>query len=348
MAVTYEIDIAKPVYYLVAGEFTSKPGWTHARYEHEDDFELILGLSGHFDLTAHNLAGDTNERRFRVGPSTCLLLPPRIVVQGADRTGENVDFIWLHFLAEWHESERFQSKSVTFLPQSEESPAADATTGTHPDAARTFQRIRRREYCPDVNNTVILPDRFAVQNRNRILLAARNLLSVTNSYRYSQRENDFLTSALLLELSDDYLHTLADAGTNERRTAPIVSWIKTNMSSSLSAIDVADHFAMNPDYLTRLFKRENGVTLRDYIISLRIETAKALLVRTDLPIPLVARYAHFNDARNFMKQFKKHTSLTPTGYRSTFAQAHINTPFVDVELPLPHEVSVMIHEGRRS
>ncbi|KFI85146.1 AraC family transcriptional regulator [Bifidobacterium reuteri DSM 23975] len=361
---TYEIAIDKPVYYYIAGEFTSEPGWTHARYEHEDDFELIIGLSGHFDLAVRHLSGNHGEQRLRVSPSTCLLLPPRIVVQGAERTGESVDFIWIHFLADWHTSERFQNNSVHSRPSAIANRPADPKTrqhgngqtddaaniihtATHPDAARTFQCIRQREYCPDVNNTVVLPSRFIVQNMNRILLAARNLLSVTNSYRYSQRENDFLTSCLLIELSDDYLSTLANATTSERRTAPITAWIHTNMSSSLSVIDVASHFMLNPDYLTRLFKRENGVTLRDYIVSLRIETAKALLVRTDLPIPMVARYAYFNDARNFMKQFKKHTSLTPTNYRKTFAQPHINTPFIDVELPVPHEISVMLREGRK-
>ncbi|MCH9276541.1 hypothetical protein JS533_009725, partial [Bifidobacterium amazonense] len=88
----YEIDLGAPIRYFIAGEFTSRPGWVHAQYDHGPDFELIIGISGHFDLVYHLADDPSHERSLRVSPSSCVLLPPNITVWGTGRTGENVDF----------------------------------------------------------------------------------------------------------------------------------------------------------------------------------------------------------------------------------------------------------------
>ncbi|MCH9276308.1 AraC family transcriptional regulator, partial [Bifidobacterium amazonense] len=282
----------------------------------------------------YHLADDpSHERSLRVSPSSCVLLPPNITVWGTGRTGENVDFLWIHFLADWKPRE-------TAVP-------AQQTSSAVPVQPDTLQRIRRKEYCPEVDGICIIPERFAIYNMKRVLVTARMVLSCANVYRYTQRENDLLTAALLIELSDDYLSSLARTKTDSAKTAPVIEWIRTNMSAKLTVADVADHFVMNPDYLNRLFKREHGTTMRDYLIDLRIETAKALLIHTKLPIGTVAKYAYFNDKRNFMKQFKKRTSLTPTDFRTALAHTYGNTPFVDPALPVPHDVGVIMKHGEQ-
>lgn len=324
----YEINLNNPIRYFIAGEFTSRPGWTHARYDHGSDFELIIGISGHFDLAYRTNDNLNRERHVRVAPSSCVLLPPDITVWGTGRTGENVDFLWIHFLADWKTRDT--------------DPAAIPTSAPVPVRQETLQRMQRKEYCPEINDICLIPERFTISNMKRVLVAARMVLSCANSYRYTQRENDLLTSSLLIELSDDYLHSLARMKTDNARTTPIIEWIRTNMSSKLTVSTVADHFVMNPDYLNRLFKREHGTTMRDYLIDLRIETAKALLVHTKLPIDAVAKYSYFNDRKNFMKQFKKRTSLTPTDFRTAFANTYGNTPFIDPALPVPHDVGELM------
>lgn len=323
----YYIGLDEPIRFFIAGEFIGKAGWSHARYEHYGDFELMLGLSGHFDLTYHHVDGDSTPRTVRVSPSACVLLPPRIILDGGTRAGDDVDFIWLHFLADRSESQ------------------SEGDTLSMPVSHAALRQIGNGEYCPELDDICVIPERFVVHDMNRVLLAARNLLACVNSRRYTQRANDLLVATLLIELSDDYLSALTQSKGESTRLVPIIEWIRTNMSPTLSVAAIADHFAMNPDYLNRLFRQERGTTVRDYLINLRIETAKALLIRTDYPIKTVAKCAFFNDVRNFMKQFKQRTSMTPASFRTLFASTYVNTPYVDPALPVPHDVGELIKKG---
>ena len=71
-------------------------------------------------------------------------------------------------------------------------------------------------------------------------------------------------------------------------------------------------------YLCKIFKEKTGVTLKYYLISLRLNYSISLLKATDLPIKQVAYQSGFSDEFNFMKSFKKHFDTTPSLYRKNF------------------------------
>lgn len=337
----YAIDLAAPLFFYKAGEFTSEPGWTHNRFLHENDFEFIIGLKGHFDLVFN--VNDGSEHTVRISPGTCVTLPPGAKGRGAGKTGEPVDFLWMHCVGLWHTGVLTPQSSIQNRHSDPEGVDADETIDMDSLLRQTLMHVRQRGYCPDANNLCILPERFHIRHPNRIVLALRNLLSLSNQYRYSQRGNDFLAAAALVELSHDWLEGLSETDPDSesmdgRRTAPIVEWIRAHMSADLTVTAIADQFRMNPDYLSRLFRQERGMNLRDWLSSMRIETAKVLLVRTDFPIAKVARYSHFNDSRNFIKQFKKATGLTPSTYRGEYAQTHLNNATIDPTIPMPQEL----------
>jgi len=50
---------------------------------------------------------------------------------------------------------------------------------------------------------------------------------------------------------------------------------------------------------------------------MRIEKAKKLLGKADTTISEVSSDSGFNDTSSFIKQFKKVTGMTPTGYRKS-------------------------------
>lgn len=73
---------------------------------------------------------------------------------------------------------------------------------------------------------------------------------------------------------------------------------------------------MNPDYLSKLFKKNTGSSLMDYVTKVRIERAKELLERTVLTISEIAIETGYSNTAYFTKMFKKYTNgVTPREYR---------------------------------
>ncbi|MBE6589241.1 MAG: helix-turn-helix transcriptional regulator [Ruminococcaceae bacterium] len=66
----------------------------------------------------------------------------------------------------------------------------------------------------------------------------------------------------------------------------------------------------------RRFKSIAGMTPSDYIIALRLQKAKTLLADTDLLIKDVSSACGFENEYYFSNFFKKHTSLSPSAFRS--------------------------------
>ena len=80
----------------------------------------------------------------------------------------------------------------------------------------------------------------------------------------------------------------------------------------ISLGDVAEHLELHPNYVCNLVKRKTGSTFVQYLRSVRIETAKAILRHPDRPtIEQVARSVGYQNARTFYKVFKNMTGVTP-------------------------------------
>lgn len=95
----------------------------------------------------------------------------------------------------------------------------------------------------------------------------------------------------------------------------IQSFIQDNLDKELNRDDIARSVFRNPAYLSRLFRKETGLSLTDYIVQVKIEKAKRLLKETNDKISNIAEdlgYMHFS---YFAKLFKKAAGLTPQEYR---------------------------------
>lgn len=73
-------------------------------------------------------------------------------------------------------------------------------------------------------------------------------------------------------------------------------------------------------YLSKLFKKEIGVNVSDFIIELRIDEAQKLLKYSDMPIVEIANYLAFASQSYFVHVFHKRIGITPRKYRERFYQ----------------------------
>lgn len=68
-------------------------------------------------------------------------------------------------------------------------------------------------------------------------------------------------------------------------------------------------------YLSQLFSTQTGQTIERFLISQRIERAKALLQEGELPIADIAFQLGYSSVPHFTNQFRKEVGKTPAQYR---------------------------------
>lgn len=298
----YCFKLNKTVLYYKGGEFMSTSEWIHKPMYHKGDYEIILGLKGKIHL-------QIEDEPVTVGPNDVLLIPPYTHFRGS-KSCTQVDFYWLHF---------FPQDSLSKFTADENETVSSVITNS------------------DNEKKVILPSQFHLHDYEHITVLMHQILSLHTELSYVE-ERDFLTSALLIELFKSYIaqHNPSDANS---RINYLKEWIRANMSSELTVAEIARQVHLNVDYLTRLFKKYEGITTLQYINHLKIEVATLLLIRTEMPINEVAENSYFSDPKLFMRHFKTEMGLSPTQYRNTFNIIHHNNPHIDPQIPLPKQLS---------
>ena len=86
-----------------------------------------------------------------------------------------------------------------------------------------------------------------------------------------------------------------------------------NEDISLSAL--CSRFSYSKNYIILLFKERYGVTPFAYLLSLRLENAKKLLLTSSQSAESVAFDSGFSDYSHFYKAFKKDTGLSPIHWK---------------------------------
>jgi two-component system response regulator YesN len=95
----------------------------------------------------------------------------------------------------------------------------------------------------------------------------------------------------------------------------VKQYIQEHLDEKFDRIEIAEHVHLNPAYLSRLFRRETGETLSDYILALKMNLAKELLRNSNKPISEISNEAGYSNFSHFTKTFKKMFAVNPQAYR---------------------------------
>lgn len=92
-------------------------------------------------------------------------------------------------------------------------------------------------------------------------------------------------------------------------------YIREHLSEDLSREDIASHVFLNPDYLTRIFKKGTGMSISDYLLQQRLSMAAGLLANTELSVSSIATRIGYANFSHFSRMFKKYMDKSPLEYR---------------------------------
>lgn len=95
-------------------------------------------------------------------------------------------------------------------------------------------------------------------------------------------------------------------------------YMRDHLARSISIDHVAEFVCISPRHFKRRFKSATGESPLNYLQKLRIQTAKDQLENTLDSIEEITRRVGYEDSSTFRRLFKRHTSLSPRGYRDRF------------------------------
>ena len=98
------------------------------------------------------------------------------------------------------------------------------------------------------------------------------------------------------------------------RIAEVRRFIRVKMKGNISASDIAEKFNYERSYLHRLFKEKYGVTVKQYMTSVRMSRAKRLLESGKSVVETAYETGYCNEF-NFSKAFKQFYGVCPSAMK---------------------------------
>lgn len=134
-----------------------------------------------------------------------------------------------------------------------------------------------------------------------------------------RRRNAFFELLILLgEMSKAERLPQKVATKNFSRIHPILTYIKENPAEPLALDLIAEKFHFNKQYLCRIFKKTTGISVGEYITSVRVQRACRLL-RQGRSVQRSGEEAGFNNNTAFVTTFGKFVGMSPGKYKKRFA-----------------------------
>jgi len=129
-----------------------------------------------------------------------------------------------------------------------------------------------------------------------------------------------LATALAVHLLHNYSTTTQPArkysgGLPIHKLRRVREYVNEHLEKDLSLSDLANVTAMSPHHFARQFKQATGLSPHQYVTSRRIEQAKVLLAKTDLPITEIALQVGCGSQSHLSKLFRQITGTSPKAYR---------------------------------
>nr|WP_295683062.1 AraC family transcriptional regulator [uncultured Lachnoclostridium sp.] len=147
-------------------------------------------------------------------------------------------------------------------------------------------------------------------------LLSNILLSVKSNSIYSGYRSSSLLYGFLLELSlvlSDY--TSKESKHISKQIELTIEYMEQNFAKDISLLEIANNLNVTSQYLCRIFKQLLKISPYEYLVRLRIQKAKEMLIKEDKMIKDLIQYTGFSDASYFSAVFKRYEGMTPAQFR---------------------------------
>ncbi|MCR5155813.1 MAG: response regulator [Butyrivibrio sp.] len=147
--------------------------------------------------------------------------------------------------------------------------------------------------------------------RKEITLPVRILLSGEKKIQELREAVESFESLLAMpyEEARGIVYVDEEASTN------LIQYVDAHFTEDMSREHLSELFYFDQDYITRIFKKETGMSFKNYVIEKRLRLAKDLLLDTDEPINMISQKVGYDNYSYFTRLFKKSFGVTPVEFR---------------------------------
>ena len=151
-------------------------------------------------------------------------------------------------------------------------------------------------------------------------------LSVAEAYSlsdyYIRLTDEAATKEEISEIHDDMclnyalrMQSIRNSTISSRSVTICINYIYEHLHTRITLPTLASVTNLSAPYLSRLFKKETGYSISEYIQAKKLETAKSMLTSSDYSIAEISASLAFPSQSYFTNLLKKDCGLTPKQYR---------------------------------
>ncbi|MBW7454933.1 AraC family transcriptional regulator [Paenibacillus sepulcri] len=134
--------------------------------------------------------------------------------------------------------------------------------------------------------------------------------------RFDTLEDFRMVSTSILTGMQSYLQQIREQKSYSQSIRQVRKWIDVNYANpELSLLQLSEEFNLSTRILSKLFKEEFGEKFIDYLVHVRMEAAKRLLMETTDSVQVIALKVGYVHSFSFIRVFKKVVGVTPGDFR---------------------------------
>lgn len=206
------------------------------------------------------------------------------------------------------------------------------------DGALLAKHSRQRVKKPEIDLTDFILHHFqsVVQLTGGIdtevsrLLADLRQEADAHSAGFRHRVHSICTD-LIVAVSRKLVESQQEASSGQATAAShivvgVKEYILKHLANEMTLGEIAWHVGKGEEHLSRVFKRETGRTVFDYVRQVRIDRARTLILDPALTMSEIAERCGFHSLSFFSRTFRQVTGMSPTGYRRHMEAMLTNAP----------------------
>lgn len=183
---------------------------------------------------------------------------------------------------------------------------------------------------PDGTEGVLSRD--AIRNQKNMLIAAITVFTrsamdggLPEELAYAMSDSYILKGEAcasveeLYKLSDrafrEFTYAVAKNRHYSSKIEAALHYITIHLHEKVTLEKVAEAVGLSACHLSRIFRKEVGMSMVDYVQKERVEAAKHMLANSDETLAAISQYLYFSTQSYFIRIFKKYTGVTPGQYR---------------------------------
>lgn len=205
--------------------------------------------------------------------------------------------------------------------------AGDKIVGTQP----TVGRMRFYWLHYDVamssmaqTDTLTLPRVLTVTRPLRLAELFRLLIEDINADTVTTHSPSILTNLMLSHIAESVTGSSSKSDDPPDALVELVKgFIRVNVGRAFTIAEIADFVQRTPNYLGKVFRRREGISITEWAIGYRLYLAKYLLLDSDKLVKEVASECGFGDVTYFSRLFRSREGVSPREYRICHSGAFI-------------------------